>query len=251
MRLEEDIIPYQPSFIPDGPWLVFSPHPDDETFGMGGVLRLGVIKGVAIRVIFVTSGDKGGDPLLREREAFEAMDILGVSRDSLLFWRFPDRELCRYTKAISRLIYRFLAGYTPRTVFVPSPMEIHPDHRVVSKTVYTTLKRMGFKGDLWFYEVSRQSEANKLIVIDGVLNEKVRAMKAYRSQLALKPYMDIALSINRARALTLEGVSTVEAFFGVSLQERIPVSFRGYLLDTPPRSLWDRVLEKVLWRYFI
>ena len=33
---ESVLIPFDTSPLPDGPWLIFAPHPDDEAFGMGG-----------------------------------------------------------------------------------------------------------------------------------------------------------------------------------------------------------------------
>ena len=35
---EDALIPFNTSPLPSGPWLVFAPHADDETFGMGGTL---------------------------------------------------------------------------------------------------------------------------------------------------------------------------------------------------------------------
>lgn len=31
---ESDIIPFKTSPLPESPWLIFSPHADDETFGI-------------------------------------------------------------------------------------------------------------------------------------------------------------------------------------------------------------------------
>ena len=44
MLPESELIPYGSSELPPGPWLVFSPHPDDETFGLGGSRFLQVSK---------------------------------------------------------------------------------------------------------------------------------------------------------------------------------------------------------------
>ncbi|MBW1671465.1 MAG: PIG-L family deacetylase, partial [Deltaproteobacteria bacterium] len=56
MLQEKDIIPYTPSDIPPGPYLVFAPHPDDETFGMGGTIALAAHAGIAVHVVVLTDG---------------------------------------------------------------------------------------------------------------------------------------------------------------------------------------------------
>ena len=40
MKIETDLVPYNTSPIPKGPYLIFAPHPDDEVIGMGGTIFL-------------------------------------------------------------------------------------------------------------------------------------------------------------------------------------------------------------------
>ncbi len=58
MLQESDIIPYHLSHPPGERILVFAPHPDDETIGCGGTIRLLVQSKKSVKVIFLTSGDK-------------------------------------------------------------------------------------------------------------------------------------------------------------------------------------------------
>ena len=60
MIQEDALIPYQTSPIPKGPWLVFAPHPDDETFGMGGSLLLAASEGIDVVLVVFTDGSLGG-----------------------------------------------------------------------------------------------------------------------------------------------------------------------------------------------
>src|SRR5262249_18052193 len=71
--------------------LVISPHPDDESIGCGGALRKHALRGDEVRVVFLTSGEKGGHgrPLeetarARELEAATAAAILGLA--GIEFW---------------------------------------------------------------------------------------------------------------------------------------------------------------------
>ena len=57
---ENELVPYITSYIPDGPWLTFAPHADDETFGLGGSMLLAKQKNIETNVVFVTDGALGG-----------------------------------------------------------------------------------------------------------------------------------------------------------------------------------------------
>lgn len=58
---ESEIVPYETTTPPGERVLVLAPHPDDETLGCGGTLRLLVEAKKHVKVIFLTSGDKA-DP---------------------------------------------------------------------------------------------------------------------------------------------------------------------------------------------
>ena len=61
MLMEHELLPYTASELPEGPWLVFAPHADDETFGMGGSLLLAAEQNIETHVVFVTDGALGGE----------------------------------------------------------------------------------------------------------------------------------------------------------------------------------------------
>lgn len=93
--------------------MVFSPHPDDETLGAGGLMQRVLAAGGKVRVVIVTNGDgfpegveredhishptatdyrKYGDE--RRVEALGALAKLGVSEQEVAFLGFPDGGLC-------------------------------------------------------------------------------------------------------------------------------------------------------------
>lgn len=61
MLQESDIIPYHLSYPPGERAIVLAPHPDDETLGCGGTIRLLLKSKRPVKVIFLTSGEKA-DP---------------------------------------------------------------------------------------------------------------------------------------------------------------------------------------------
>lgn len=61
MLLESDLIPYTVASPVGNKSIVLSPHPDDETLGCGGTIRLLLKSKKHVKVVFLTSGDKA-DP---------------------------------------------------------------------------------------------------------------------------------------------------------------------------------------------
>ena len=88
--------------------LVLSPHPDDDAIGCGGTLRKHVVAGDEVRVVFLSSGEKGGHgrppdetARVREREAEAAAAILGLA--GVEFWRQPDGAIQPSPELVARL----------------------------------------------------------------------------------------------------------------------------------------------------
>ena len=79
---EHALIPFQTSELPLGPWLVFAPHADDETFGMGGSLLKAKKYGVETHLVVLTDGAYGGNQedlvKIRKEEVSQAAQLLGI-----------------------------------------------------------------------------------------------------------------------------------------------------------------------------
>ena len=132
-------------------------HPDDETFGCGGLLARYAAEGVRVVLICATRGEVGeiSDPSLatvdnlaqiRERELREACDILGVEELIILGYRdsgmagTPDNEhpqaLCRapQTEVVGRIV-EVVRREKPDVIltFDPHGGYGHPDHIAVHR----------------------------------------------------------------------------------------------------------------------
>jgi len=219
MIQEEALIPYRTSPLPEGPWVVFAPHPDDETFGMGGTLTLAARKSVGVTLVVLTDGSMGGEEAgsdniisIREKEVREISKRLHL--ESVLFWRQPDRNLTVSQDLINRAT-ELIRKVKPATVFFPSPMELHPDHRAASNLVWEGLRNCPeFQGNAYAYEISVQCPANRLIDITAVADEKSALATLYQSQVVERDYLTAMLALNRTRSYTLPPeVHFAEAFF--------------------------------------
>ena len=154
---ETKLIPNVVTDPPPGPWLVFAPHADDETFGMGGTLLLGRRQGIAAGLVIMTDGALGGEPqgpavaAVRECEAEAVGGALDVQR--LQFWGRPDGKLAAGADMVRRVSETMAAG-RPATVFFPSPMELNPDHRAAASLVWQGLHHTAFGGAVYAYEIT-------------------------------------------------------------------------------------------------
>jgi LmbE family N-acetylglucosaminyl deacetylase len=233
MRYESEIIPYHLSPPLGEKVLVLAPHPDDETFGCGGTVRMLIESGKTVKIVFLTSGDKG-DPehpfaakkhskdhitdysLMREKESAKALKVLGVS--DYQFLRFPDRELHAHFEDVFECIRAITAEYLPDTVYSPSMIELNPDHRTTAELSFliqggAAAGSGGGKGlRLVFYEVSTPFRPNMLTDITAAYGKKKRAMKAYKSQIRLINFIDYITALNTVRALTVKA-RYAEAFW--------------------------------------
>jgi len=206
MRHEAELIPYSTSRLVGSPLLVLAPHPDDEVFGCAAVLLEGVRSEAEIHVAIVTDGGAQGDVVERRGESIEAARRLGTPEPE--FWGFADRSLSPSDPALlARLRWR-LEEVDPELVLVPSPAEIHPDHRALALAVYRVLRetttgaqRAGFR--LAAYEVSAFLRPNCLVDLTADWEQITHASRSFASQNSIQPYLEVLDAMAIARRLTL------------------------------------------------
>jgi LmbE family N-acetylglucosaminyl deacetylase len=130
------------ALLGDGGAVVVAPHPDDESLGCGALIAMAAAEGRDVRVVIVSDG-VGSHPTsrtypparlraLRESEALEAIEVLGLTEHAVTFLGLPDRfvpaagreareaatliaDLCRYARA--------------RSIFVTWRHDPHCDHQ--------------------------------------------------------------------------------------------------------------------------
>jgi len=240
-RAEHTLAPYAASPLPAGPWLVFAPHADDETFGLGGCLLKAADEGVEAHVVVVTDGALGGDGggLVERRrdEARRAGELLGLR--GLRFWSEPDRGL-RVDAPRRALFAGAVRELRPAAVFFPGPLEIHPDHRATGMLAWAALRSLGAgesRPAAVSYEITAHNPVNLLVDITAQMGRKRGAMAVYASQNSQKNYPDHVAALNRSRSLTLPaGVVYAEGLYHYSEEQlRLPLS---------------EVLRRIVDRYF-
>ena len=238
---EEDVfIPFVISDLPEGPWLIFSPHADDETYGMGGTLIKASQSGVEAHLVVLTDGSLGGDEAdlvsTRMIEVKKAVEALGIS--SVECWMEKDRSLQLNEDLICKVEKKILS-ISPEAVFFPGPMELHPDHRTSSMLVWAALQKLDVKArpKAYSYEISVQNPINLLIDVSAQHAKKAMVMGIYSSQNSQNNYEDLVEALDKARTFSLpEGVKYAEGFYLYS-ENQLRGSLKNVLLNIVARYL--------------
>lgn len=217
---EHELVPYSAlRSLPAHRLLVLAPHPDDEVLGCGGLIAATLAERGLVQVLIVSDGGRGGDPDERERESRAAAAVLADGRPGLelSFWRLPDRAVADEPALVSRLQH-LVRSTAPDAVLVPSPFEIHPDHRAVCLAGLHALRGAG-PCELLFYEIGQALMPDLLVDITPQLALKRAALRCFASQMAGQAYDEQLLGLNRFRAYTLgPAVTHAEAFQRVPAQ---------------------------------
>lgn len=219
---EPDLVPYHAvQALPARRLLVLAPHPDDEILGCGGLMAAMLAQGAQVQVVIASDGGQGGDAAVRERESTAAAQALGSGPAAieLQFWRLPDRGLAGDATLVSRLQHR-VATAAADVVLLPSPFEIHPDHRALCVAGLHALRQAGTPAEVLFYEVGQPLMPDLMVDITPQLERKRAALRCFPSQMAVQAYDEQLLALNRYRAYTLgPDVSHAEAFQRVTVAE--------------------------------
>lgn len=141
-------------------------HPDDEIL-CSGVLREAARHGIAVRAVYLTSGDAGQDRsgrslkgtalrVERERELATAWARLELPRPGLL--RYPDGQVWAHRAKIQEDLSRIFEEYRPRWViaFGPDGVTGHQDHVAAGVMAAEVFDRTGIGEELWCFAVSAE-----------------------------------------------------------------------------------------------
>jgi N-acetylglucosamine malate deacetylase 1 len=177
--------------------LAFGAHPDDVELACSGLIIKEVNKGTKVGVIDLTEGELGtrGTVETRYQEANEAATILGLSiRENL---NLGDGFFSN-TKEAQLEVIKMLRKYRPEVVIANALHDRHPDHGKGADLLrdacfYSGLAKIeshlaGEKQEAWrpkalyFYIQDRYIEPDFVVDITQQWEQKLAAIKAYKTQ---------------------------------------------------------------------
>jgi len=160
-------------------------HPDDESFGFGGLIQRYKLQG--IDVITLTQGEKGDGGCVQKRtsELKKAANILGVN--NLFLFNLPDGRLNTNLAKVKKVI-RMILNSTYQTIATMHPEGTsHPDHRVISKLLLRNSKNKKILLQFLPEKVSFNFQKDKILEVklsDKEYKTKKVAIQCHQSQSA-------------------------------------------------------------------
>jgi N-acetylglucosamine malate deacetylase 1 len=144
--------------------MIVAPHPDDETFGCGGLIKLKRSASIPVRVIIVSDGEavedgrneqRGTVINARKQDAINACQRLGVDVGEIRWLHFPDGKLPRPEEPgfqdVTQSLLAELHAFEPEEVYCPHLLDVHPDHIATTLAIQQALRLWNKPCALSFY----------------------------------------------------------------------------------------------------
>ncbi|MBP7928150.1 PIG-L family deacetylase [Patescibacteria group bacterium] len=199
---------------PKARMLFVYPHPDDETYFAGGLIQHAIKKAEETVVVCLTKGEastlnftnnkEAALSDIRSREFVEVMKIFSVKNYEL--GSFRDGGLKNSETQVYDYLKQLVEKYKPSHLitFEPHGVYGHPDHIALSNCVKSLCNRLNIK--LIYTTVSKNYRSNesslqmaedpekviplepnaRLMLTPQELITKIKALKAYKSQIGVK-----------------------------------------------------------------
>lgn len=208
--------------------LVIMPHPDDETFAVGGTIALYAQQGIPVTYVCGTKGEMGRNmgrptfatreslPALRERELRNACRVLGITdlrflgiRDKTVEFLDPEELAGRLKGIIEEIKPSLIITYHPQ-------FSVHPDHMALGAATVRAVAMLGPAErppihTRAFGKASMElGDPDLTIDVSAVLDVKMEAIRAHRSQ---SEHMFVKMAADPAAKERIERERSLERYW--------------------------------------
>jgi LmbE family N-acetylglucosaminyl deacetylase len=190
--------------------LIISAHPDDDILGVGGTASKLISSGNDVSVLFLGEGVTGR---YKEKElsskdeidslrnnALEAGKIIGYKE--IFFENLPDNRFDNVNLLeIVKTIEKYMHKIEPEEIFTHHHGDLNIDHQITHNAVLTASRPMdnSFLKKIFTFEVLSSTEWNNqtrnnifipniYIDISKTIDEKIKAMECYNSEMRKYPH---------------------------------------------------------------
>jgi LmbE family N-acetylglucosaminyl deacetylase len=184
-------------------------HPDDVELGCGGTINAVSAAGKRVIAVYLTKGEKSGDPHTRMSESKKALSILGVN--DVFFGDFKDTEIPSSHDAI-KFLEDIYDKYQPDTVLTHTTHDSHQDHRQVAWLSLSAFRNISKFLAFETPRVMSHFSPTYFVDISDYVKFKWEALKCHESQKS-KRYIAYESMVNLASFRGSQvGLRAAEAF---------------------------------------
>ncbi|WP_424412278.1 PIG-L deacetylase family protein [Paenisporosarcina sp.] len=207
--------------------VVFAPHVDDETIGLGGTIKKYTDQQTKVHIVNVTDGGKSNRHVsnlsdIRKQELKLIQPILGIT--SLSFLDYPDGQV--NTIQSSEDFVKVLEELKPEIVYTTSFIDAHTDHTATAHLLADALKNSKHQPKLIRqYEINcpvPPEFINCVIDITNENNTKLQAITYFKSQVIA--FDGFILLSKLKSSMVSKNLSNVETFIESTVEEFITQS---------------------------
>ena len=157
----------KPSDVSGKSAMIVAPHPDDETFGCGGLIALKVAAGAAVRIVLLTDGEQVESASTetkieiieaRRKQFIDACEQLGLDAGSALKWlHLPDGNIphpgqAGFQEATIALCAE-IDSFSPDEIYCPHFQDVNCDHVASTHLTFASRNLAKLKSSIFYYPI--------------------------------------------------------------------------------------------------
>lgn len=206
--------------------IIVAPHPDDETLGLGGTI-LKLSKTNNLILIQSSSYEVNNKKKLKKKyinlekkiaKSYKFKKIYNLNLEATKFDTYPKNQI------ISKLNKIFIKSKA-NIIFFPWENDVHTDHRVISESVMSCIKKFNnsYLEKAFMYETPSETNfnfkksflPNVFIDIRKQINKKIKILKLYKSEVKAHPHPRSILAVKALSYLrgSQSGYKNAESFY--------------------------------------
>ena len=160
--------------------LFLGAHPDDIELGCGALLHQ-IVNQTDILCVTLSDNQKNPDLKNLKDEHYQAMDVLGVPREKIIFGPFTTRVFPDARQEILEYFLKLRREFGPDLIFVHSRQDVHQDHLTMTDEALRAFRGITVLG----FDVVRSSYGffpHFLVeVTEEDVNKKIEALSCYET----------------------------------------------------------------------
>jgi LmbE family N-acetylglucosaminyl deacetylase len=160
--------------------LFLGAHPDDIELGCGALLHH-IVNQTEVLCVTLSDNQKNPDLGNIKQEHYQAMQVLGVPQDKIVFGPFTTRVFPDARQEILEYFLKLRREFGPDLIFVHSKQDIHQDHLTMTDEALRAFRGITVLG----FDVVRSSYGffpHFLVeVTEEDVNKKIEALACYET----------------------------------------------------------------------